>query len=408
MTRTDTYLKALLKWCNTLKTLFLCASFATFSLSITPLFAEMIVDNDYGWSLDLPEGFSVADATEDGMSYLFSHDRLPVSLAMRLYNSGTYESATAAFDGVITKLPNARGERETFTWRNTDCALGTFSMQLNNTNYDGWVTSVELPSNRAHLVLLCYADANTAKACEQFIVSALNSLAIDRGSYYEPGIITAYAYPQGEKQELNLTINNRTIKTQLNAADVEAAEFVVACEYAVLSLYAGNAKWQESWQRYYRAIFRDSYGRLKRVAFDMQNALAQDAAQLNSTDAAQGMAQLLLTWTQSFAYAREKNAADFTSLPAALLGEGCDCDTRSLLLCVLLENMGTKTALFVSREYSHAVFGAEVASVSAQENARMKAGDREFLLGETTAHVNMGLIAQDFSDTSKWLSVELP
>ncbi|MBQ9494010.1 MAG: hypothetical protein IJR50_00040 [Treponema sp.] len=378
---------------------------ALFSL---PLFTEPVIDNDYGWSLDLPEGFSVADATEDGMSYLFSHDRLPVSLAMRLYDSGTYENATAAFDGVIAKLPNATSEREAFVWRNTDCALGTFSMQLNNANYVGWATSVELPSNRAHLVLLCYADANAAKECEQFIISILNSLAVDRGSYYEPGIVATYAYSSTDMHDITLTINNKQIKTKIGAEDAEAAEFVVNVEYSVLTFYAGNAQWKEAWQRYYRTIFRDSFGRLKRAAFDIQNALAQDAARLNSADAAQGMAQLLLTWTQNFTYAREKNAADFTNLIAALTGEGCDCDTRSLLLCALLENMGTKTALFVSRDYGHAVFGAEVTSASAQENARMKAGDREFLLGETTAPVNMGLIAQEFSDTSKWLPVELP
>ena len=49
------------------------------------LHAEEIVDYDFGYSLDVPEGYSVAEYTPDGMSYRFVHDRLPVSLILKLY-----------------------------------------------------------------------------------------------------------------------------------------------------------------------------------------------------------------------------------------------------------------------------------------------------------------------------------
>ncbi|HAH61092.1 MAG TPA: hypothetical protein DCL73_03205 [Treponema sp.] len=389
------------------KRLFLTAAVCLL-LPVVPLAAEIVTDTDFGWSLDLPEGFKVDDHTDDGMSYLFSHDRMPVSLAVKLYETGTYKSAEEALSGAVAKLPSGTCEKSPFTWRNTDCALGTFSMTIGQKKYTGWAESVTLPVKGAQLVLLCYADAQIEKDSEQFIMSVLNSLAIDRGSSFEPGIIVSYAFPPTEKQTVPLTINGRKIETQLDRDDIAAADFVVGCEYAVLSLYADNDKWQQAWQRYYRMIFRDSFGRLKKASFDINNALAGDAKKLNPHHPEEGMAQLLLTWTQGFAYEREKDNADFTPLPAVLTGEGSDCDSRSLLLCALLENMGTKTALFVSREYSHALFGADVESASDAENARMAAGSKNFLLGETTAHVNMGLIAQDMSDTSKWIPVELP
>ena len=34
----------------------------------SPLASETVVDNEYGWSLDMPEGFKLSDATEDGTS----------------------------------------------------------------------------------------------------------------------------------------------------------------------------------------------------------------------------------------------------------------------------------------------------------------------------------------------------
>lgn len=372
------------------------------------LSAEPVSDAEYGWSLDLPEGFKMADQTEDGMSFLFTHDRMPVTLAVKLFGPGTYGSSADAFDASVRKLPSGACQKAPVTWRNAECTIGTFSMMLGDKQYNGWGVGVPLAAKNAQIVLLCYADSKIEKDCEQFIMSVLNSLAVDRGSMYEPGIIAVYAFPPAGDTDVTLSINGHKIATKLDKDDAEAASFVVGCEYAVLTLYAKNDLWQQAWQRYYRAIFRDSFGRLKRASFDIHNALQDDAAKLNPAHPEQGMAQLLLTWTQGFTYAREKNTADFTCLPAVLTGTGCDCDSRSLLLCTLLENMGTKTALFVSHEYSHSVFGADVPALSEKENARIKAGTVDFLVGETTAHVNMGLMAQDMSDTSKWIPVELP
>ena len=42
----------------------ICVLFPPFVL------AEEVIDNDYGYSLDLPEGFSVAEYTQDGFSYI--------------------------------------------------------------------------------------------------------------------------------------------------------------------------------------------------------------------------------------------------------------------------------------------------------------------------------------------------
>ena len=377
-----------------------------FSLTYA-IHSEMVIDNDYGWSLDLPEGFNVIDQTEDGMSYLFKHDRLPVQLAMRLYNADTYKTSEEALDATLQKLPNSYCEGDNFTYRGRDSALGNFSFALEKNEYSGWALSINLPTNVAHLVLLCYTEKNMLEHCEAFIISSLNSLAIDRGSYYESGIITQFAYPKSESKAIELSIAGKTISTQINKSDLEAAEFLINCEYSVLTLYANNPKWKEAWQRYYRAIYRDSYERLKHVSFDIYNALFFDARAKNKDNPNYELVQTLLSWTQSFTYERTKNVADFTSLLSAIAGEGSDCDTRSLLLCTLLQNMGIKTALFVSKEFSHAIFGAEIDNINEKENARLKAGEVNFLLGETTATVNLGLISKDMSDSSKWIAVEL-
>ena len=73
-----------------------------------------------------------------------------------------------------------------------------------------------------------------------------------------------------------------------------------------------------------------------------------------------------------------------------------------MLMCVLLNNMGIDSVLFVSREYSHAIYGADVNAWG----AKIKIGEKEYLLGETTAvDIAPGLIAKEYSDTYKWIPV---
>ena len=367
------------------------------------LSAEEVIDNDYGYSLDLPEGFSVAEYTQDGFSYRFVHDKMPVYLILKLYTDNKFNSSEQALSGTLDKL-SAKYEIDKFEWRNVDCAISSFEMKLPNTKGSkGWSVGVPLVQKNAHLVLLCYADLEKALNCEQFIISALNSLAIDRGSYFSPGIITTYAFPRNNLKDVSILVNGKNIKTQIDADDNIANQFVVDCEFAVMSLYANDKNWVKAWQRYYRAIYRDSYGRLKKVAFDINSEL--DDVVSSSENPNFEIDKFLLNWVQSFDYKRDnksKTSSDFTNLIDTLLNRGSDCDSRSMLMCVLLNNMGIDSVLFVSREYSHAIYGSDVNAWG----AKIKVGEKEYLLGETTARdIEPGLIAKEFSDTYKWIPV---
>lgn len=365
--------------------------------------AEEVIDNDYGYSLDLPEGFSVAEYTQDGFSYRFVHDKLPVSLILKLYTDNKFNSSEQALSGTLDKL-SAKYEIDKFQWRNVDCAISSFEMKLPNTQGSkGWSVGVPLVQKNAHLVLLCYADLDKALNCEQFIISSLNSLAIDRGSYFSPGIITTYAFSRNNLKDVSILINGKNIKTQIDADDNLANQFVVDCEFAVMSLYANDKNWVKAWQRYYRAIYRDSYSRLKKVAFDINSEL--DDVVSSSENPNYEIDKILLNWVQGFDYKRDnksKTSSDFTNLIDTLLNRGSDCDSRSMLMCVLLNNMGIDSVLFVSREYSHAIYGADVNAWG----AKIKIGEKEYLLGETTASdIAPGLIAKEYSDTYKWIPV---
>lgn len=378
-------------------------SFFTFILVLlflAPLSAEKITDRDFGFSLDIPEGFEIADYTEDGMSYVFSHPNIPVTLVMKITNEENADAASVLKTN-LAKL-SAKGDTDSFKWNGTACAISSFTVSLDGT-YFGWAVTAPLKIKNYFVLLLCYAP-DSQKGCEPFIISTVNSLCIDSEYLNTPGIITSYAFPSEGRKALSVNISGKQIKTSLDKADEEAGKFVVDLEYSVLTLYANHKLWKEAWQRYYRMIYRDNAGRLQQTAADIYNALYPELKKSKPQDADIKYAQALLSWVQTFGYerAKEKNESDFTSLPACIAGKGNDCDSRSMLVSALLNYTGIDTAILISNIYSHAVVVTDIPAPG--QTFTMEDG-REYLIGETTARVTWGMIAQEHADKSKWIVV---
>ena len=51
--------------------------------------AEIIKDIDYGFSLDIPEGYVLEEQSSDGNSHLFSHPNNPVTFVIKITNKKT-------------------------------------------------------------------------------------------------------------------------------------------------------------------------------------------------------------------------------------------------------------------------------------------------------------------------------
>ena len=347
------------------------------------LHGEEIIDNDFNYSLDIPEGYKVIGYTPDGMSYQFKHDRLPVDFILKLYAENTYKNSKTALKSSLQKLSAKYENIDTFAWCNQICAITTFNSSATGKESSGWAICVPLKIEGSQLVLLCYADEEKSKNCEQFIISTLNSLCIDNESKTQPGIITSYAYPGTQKKKIELLIDNNKVETSINEEDSIANQFVIDCEFAVLSLYSNNDKWKEAWTRYYRAIFRDSYSRIQKPAFDIKTALYSQMKKKNPENPNQSLNETLLNWVQNFEYVRTSGSkkSDFTNVIDVLCGKGNDCDSRSMLMCCIMQNLGVKSELFISRIYSHAVYGLDLNI----PGAKIEVNGINFLLNETTA-----------------------
>ena len=83
-----------------------------------------------------------------------------------------------------------------------------------------------------------------------------------------------------------------------------------------------------------------------------------------------------------------------------IVGGGC----RALLLAVILQRANIDAILMVSREYGHAMAGVKLDGAG----AKFSNGGVDWIVAETTAKVQLGMIGKNVSDPSKWLGIDFP
>lgn len=260
------------------------------------------------------------------------------------------------------------------------------------------------------LTVLAYSPESQAFDTEQMMISVLDAIFIDKGSFAEPGLITTLAFPSEGKKDVKLKIAGKSVNTTIDNVDSKASQFLIDREFDVFKYYAATKSplMYDAWIRFYRLIARDSLGRLKKASFDIWSALQAESMKKDGSNPDAALAQILLNWVQEFGYERvsaNSDKADFTNLPDVLAGRGSDCDSRSMLLAVILKNCGMDTCMFVSEIYSHAMFGI---CLPDKEGQKIKVDDKEYLVGETTAkNLTLGKIDAQMQDRSKWRAIEM-
>ena len=369
-----------------------------FFVGISVSFAEILNSPTWGYSVDLPEEFVLVDKN-GADSYMFENAFVSSTVILKAYKKEKFSSSLEAMETVMKQL-GAEFECAETDWRNTDCIISQFAFNLGGASNTGWAVSSLLQDSKGYVVMLCYTPTDVFYDLEQFVISCVDSLCIDYGSYYSPGPLTSFAFPKGEIQNHSVEIAGEKIDFTLDSSDIEADRFVVEREYSVLCLYQDSEMWVEAWQRYYRQVYKNAYSRLKIAAFNIYNRLIKTCESENPEIE---LAQKLLSWTQGFDYVRDFTSTDFTPITASITGTGSDCDSRAMLLACLLHHMNYDTCLFVSAEFSHSLFGI----VLDKTGAKINIDGRQFLLGETTAQVDIGLVPANMNQTDKWIFVEL-
>ncbi|MDR2793828.1 MAG: hypothetical protein LBB61_09230 [Treponema sp.] len=353
--------------------------------------AEWVSFPSWGFFIDLPEEYELSDGDMKS-TYTFVSAAGPM-VSLKVYPAGAYRSAEDLAE-TIRKQLNNRGETEVFEYRNKKAVMLELDFSLGNAAVSGFGLCLELDGGSASgtpfLLALAYGD-KADRGIAVLHLSCLDAIAPNAGSLRAPGPITAYSFPRGGRKTAALA--GGAGEALFFEHDAEAAQFVVDREDLVLRRYVQTPLWKEAWERFYRIIYRDSFERVQNAAFVLERSWSGSAPD------ARALADKALKWVQDFKYERDLEGSDFVNLvTAAAEGRG-DCDSRALLWAVILEHANIPAGIIVSAEYGHAmgIVDAEGAG------ARFPMDGTRWLVAETTAHVDIGMIGQSMSDTNKWL-----
>lgn len=376
---------------------FLLAVFIT--IPTIRLHAELLV-SDSGFYLDIPEGFSLTEG--DGTSrFAFTSPDGGMELTLLSYDRSRYANAEVLATELLKKL-GSEGERESYSYQGLKCVFAQLVFEMDGVSKEGYAVFVGPPEKSASgsgklVAILAYTDAEALTDYADFIFSSLDSFSADRAALRAPGPVSQFLlpYPAARDSTKRLRFGKTEFELPWNAEEAAQEEDIAGREFRVLQAY-GQTKdlWKPAWARAYRMIYRESAPRLDRLAVQLDMLLPEDP-----TDAARS----LLQWTQGFTYERDLEGADFVDpLTAAYEGRG-DCDSRAMVAAIILERRGIDSILMVSAEYSHALLGVDVPG----GGQRFKFEDKDYLVGETTAKVGLGMVAADQADWSKWIGIQL-
>jgi len=373
----------------------------TISLGASAARGEPLQSDVWGFTLDPPAGYSLADG--DGKNSFSFQGPGGAMLDLKVYPASSLTPETLATD-TQGRLKSA-GETSPFEYHHKAAALMELLFSLgtgrSQQRMSGWGLCVALPGQEGEkksektknlLIALAYGPAENA-ALQRLHLSALDSLAPGPEDRLAPGPLTEFSYPRESRRMVKLAGLDK--EAWFCDEDAEAAQALVDREFQVLESSVSGPLWQEAWARFYRAVYRDAFERLEHTAFVIEREL--------NTGGSRDFAEAALKWVQGFNYERNLEGSDFVNLVSAAQEGRGDCDSRALLWALVLNQAAVPAAVMVSREFSHAMGLTDLPG----DGARFSLESRRWLVAETTAKVALGLIGENVSDPSKWLGITL-
>jgi len=355
------------------------------------VFAEPLQSPTWGFKIDLPEAYEFAEGDAKNR---FSFSGPGGAMFDLVVYNGAFPGIRELVDDVNKRLSN-KGDIDFFEYNDKQAAV----IELNFGSFSGWGLCVELVSENGGAKPMLLALAYGPAANNDLLIfhfSSLDSIIPSKDEIHYPGPISEYSFPRGEKKRVSLASGKGNAIVHEN--DAEAAQVLVEREFKLLTNYLATANLQEAWRRYYRLIYRDSFDRIT----DAVSVITRGLGGAPSTDEAKrAFAQKALAFVQGFKYERNNEGSDFVNLVTAVTEGRGDCDSRTLLWASILTNAGINAAMMVSPVHSHAMGLADVPGYG----ARFETYGLKWLVAETTANIDIGLINQEFNDPSTWLGI---
>ncbi|MBN2874888.1 MAG: hypothetical protein JXM71_07325 [Spirochaetales bacterium] len=389
--------------------------------------------SDWGFSVDLPEGFQVVDG--DGATrFTFGSADGVVIVDIAVLPPSRFVTAEAGALDTVKKL-SGTGSFSQLDYSGTEAACGEIKLGAGTKALNGYGLFVndaekpglpEEPAESYDLIVLSYAPAASYARYRDIVASAIDGFSMRYTKRAVPGPLGVLARSRipatAPVSTATIPFGKATVTTDWSPAEAAVAQELVEREYRVLSPYGSSPELVEAAvARFYRMVYRDAAPSLDRLALQLSAAWETGAWSGSHPSPAllekpapgprfgisaepRGYAAALLSWVQNFEYERDPKGSDVVNPISAAFEARGDCDSRALVLSILLERENVDTILLVSLEHSHALSAIDAPG----PGARFPYKERKWLVAETTAKVDIGLIDAAQSSIDSWLPVEFP
>lgn len=411
--------------------------------------------SDRGFSVDVPEGFEYLDG--DGQSkFSFGSPDGSVRLDILVYPPNRFDGARAGAADTAKRL-SGKGDFAVFDYAGRSAAFGELAFGSGSGAQRGYglfvddaasplggvsaplgaSTKVGVPEaeRRYDLIVLAYAPASSFEGYRDVVASAMDGFSLNVEARASPGplgLAARAALGAPRLQPATIRFGAASIRSEWQPLEAAASQALVEREYRVLSAYASSPELIDAAiARFYRMVFRDAAPALDRLALQLSAAwetgawdgkprapspaaldsgaasappTALDGARFGAPADPRGYAAALLGWVQGFRYERDPKGSDVVNPISAAFEARGDCDSRALVMAILLRRENIRSILMISLVHEHALAAVDAPGPGARYPFR----GQQWLVAETTAKVGIGLIDAAQADPSGWIGVEFP
>ncbi len=364
------------------------------ALAVSAVAAEELASST-GAFFDVPSGFTRGDG--DGKTrFSFFDPEKGMEFDILIFEPGRYTSAGPMAADLLGQM-GSKGDTSRFTYQGRDAAIADLDFAVDAGPRKGYAVFIAgAPENSYALV--ASTDTSRFDSYSELLISCLDAFAVDRAARLFPGPVSQFLLPEPVAHNEMKTVVLPAGSVSLPWSSEEAKDELALAqrEFHVMTMYLKSATfWVDAWARYYRMVYKESSAQLDTLT----RAFAGSLPANDPTESA----RRVLAWVQGFHYERDFSGIDFVPPLTAAFERRGDCDSRAMVMGIILERLGIDCVLMVSRDYSHAMLAVDVPG----GGQRFLYNGKAYLVAETTAKVGIGMMDSSQTDFSKWLGVDL-
>jgi hypothetical protein len=357
---------------------------------LTLISGKIYIDKEHKFLLDFPEGWLYERKINPKRLIISTSPDKNAVFFLGIYNDKS-DSLTIFYNNMLKEF-NAKGDHEFFIFQNREAIFSSLTFILSGVAVQGYFIFIR--DKEKYYLLSAYSSEENHSIYNDFLLSILDSFALDESKYLFPGPVSSFYY---SKKASNITkveqnILGKSVILEKDDKEIESSKIPLEREARISLSYVYSLTPYLILYRFYNTVYRDNFTRINQSFGIIKKALDLDNCSKEEK------IKRVAKWIQGFVYVRSGTVSDVNPPLEVLFYNKGDCDSRSLLFLLFMKYLDIDAVLLISLEYNHSAVGVDLDT----NGAKITFNGKKYLFIELTEIIDIGLVPLDKSDASKW------